>query len=39
MSEILRKQFETLVKLNDDEFELIKSHFTEKIYTKNEFIF
>lgn len=39
MFEILRKQFETLVELNDEEFELIKSHFTEKVYAKNDFIF
>lgn len=39
MFEILRKQFETIVNLNDDEFEIIKSHFTEKSFAKNEYVF
>jgi CRP-like cAMP-binding protein len=39
MQEILRKQIETIVKITDDEFDLIKTYFTEKHFNKKEFVF
>jgi len=39
MQEILRKQFGTIVELTDNEFDLIKTYFTEKHFNKNQFVF
>ena len=39
MYEVLRKQFETIVNITDSEFEIIKKHFTEKKFAKNDFVF
>jgi CRP-like cAMP-binding protein len=37
--ELLRKQFDTLVKLTDDEYDLIKLYFSKKQFTKKQFVF
>jgi CRP-like cAMP-binding protein len=39
MLEILRKQIETIVKITDDEFNLIKNYFSEKHCDKKEYVF
>lgn len=39
MLEILKKQLETIVEITDDEFNLIKTYFTEKHFDKKQFVF
>jgi CRP-like cAMP-binding protein len=39
MQEILRKQIETIVTLTDDEYDSIKSYFSEKYCNQKEFVF
>jgi CRP-like cAMP-binding protein len=38
-TEIFRTQIDNIVKLTDDEYDLIKSYFTEKYFKKKEFVF
>ncbi len=39
MQEILRKQIEKIVGLTDNEYDLIKSYFTERHFNKKQFVF